>query len=463
MNNKNETSLNVYLNSIDSGPLLTRSEEETLIKNVEVYQNQMLTEMISTKYSRTELRNYLISKESSGEPITEISKKLDDESPEAAQKAIDIKFKAAIKALETDNIDEITSLLNDVALTGTIIHAVVLKIREKNTKITDYESKYRQVKKFFTDETDAQIHEMIVSSSPELKLKIMKDLGVNEVRATNRINDWKKVVTEYEEVVTFVSPYNFQEVKQSFAKIGEFEVKASQYKSTLITKNLRLVISRASKLTDRGLDFEDLIQEGNLGLMKAIDKFDSSKKTKVSTYATWWIDQSMRRAISNKGKTVRVPTHIEWMQTNLNKLTQKMTGVLKRPPTLKELSDESGIELSVLEDLQTRAQHEIGIEEELSSGMTLMDILPGDGGENPFNLVEQKLMREKIRDILATLPPRTEKIIRLRFGIGEVPDDEGTTLQDIANQIGITKQGVRVVECSAFKLLKKKARRLINE
>jgi RNA polymerase primary sigma factor len=291
----------------------------------------------------------------------------------------------------------------------------------------------------------------------------MKDLGVNEVRATNRLNDWKKVVAEYEDVLKFISPFTFEDVKQSLSKIGEFEAKASQYKATLITKNLRLVIARASKLTDRGLDFEDLIQEGNIGLMKAIDKFDSSKKTKVSTYATWWIDQTMRRAISNKGKTVRVPTHIEWMQTKLNQLTQKMTGTLKRPPTLSELAKESDIPLSTLEELQTRAQHEIGIEEELSSGMTLLDVLQRPSEENPFNVVEQKLMREKIREILSTLTPRTEKIIRLRFGIGEVPDDEGTTLQDIANQIGITKQGVRVVECSAFKVLKKKARRLINE
>jgi RNA polymerase primary sigma factor len=136
---------------------------------------------------------------------------------------------------------------------------------------------------------------------------------------------------------------------------------------------------------------------------------------------------------------------------------------LKRPPTLKEISEDSGIELKVLEDLHTRAQHEIGLEEELSSGMTLLDTLPADPIENPFTIVEQRLLKERIRDILSTLPARTEKIIRLRFGIGEIPDDEGMTLQEIANQIGITKQGVRVVECSAFKVLKKRAKGLANE
>lgn len=463
MNNKNDNTINAYLNSIDSGPLLTRQEEMTLIKNVEMYQNQMLAEVVASKFARNELRLHLISQQTKGEPIVELSKKLDDESSESAQKEIQVKFDTLVKSLEGDDVEKIQSLLNAVSLTGTIIHGVVLKIREKHTKITDYESNFRQVKKFFEGETDEEIYQQISTNGQVLRDKVMSMLGVNEVKANNRINDWKKVLVEFEEVGKLLSPFTFKDVKDSFSKIGEFEVKASQYKNTLITKNLRLVISRAKGLVDRGLDFEDLIQEGNMGLMKAIDKFDSSKKTKVSTYATWWIDQSMRRAISNKGKTVRVPTHVEWMQTTLNKHVHKLTGELKRPPTLKELSESSGIELKVLEELQSRPQHEIGIEEELASGMSLMDILPGDASNNPFNLVEQNLMREKIREILSTLPPRTEKIIRLRFGIGEVPDDEGTTLQDIADQIGITKQGVRVVECAAFKQLRKKAKRLINE
>lgn len=462
MNNKSDSTVHAYLNSIDSGPLLTRDQEESLIKNVEVYQKQILAELIISKYSRLELRTYLQGLESSGESIVDISKKLDDESPKDIQAELDGKFKTLIAELAGDSLEVITTLLADVGLTGTIIHGVVTEIKKKHTRILDVESKYRGVRKYFTSETDAELHEQITNSDPLMRIRIGREFALNEVKVTNKINDWKQVLAEYEEVAKLMAGTPFKDVKDIFTKIAASESKASQFKHTLITKNLRLVVSRAKKFMNKGLDFEDLIQEGNMGLMKAVDKFDSSKKTKVSTYATWWIDQTIRRAISNKGKTVRVPTHIEWMQTNLNQLIQKMTGRLKRPPTLKEISIESGIELKVLEDLHTRAQHEIGLEEELSSGLSLIDILPGDPSENPFNHVEQKLMREKIREILATLPPRTEKIIRLRFGIGEIPDDEGTTLQDIANQIGITKQGVRVVECAAFRILKKKAKRLAN-
>lgn len=462
MNNKTDNTVRTYLSSIDSGPLLTREQEESLIKNVEVYQKQILAELIVSDYSRLELRTYLQGLESSGESIVDISKKLDDESPKDIQAELEGKFKVLIAELAGNNLETITSLLADVGLTGTIIHGVVTEIKKKHTRILDVESKFRGVRKYFTSETDAELSEQVVNSDPLMRVRISKEFRLNDVQVTNKINDWKQVLSEYEDVAKLMGATPFKDVKSIFNKIAVSESKASQFKHTLITKNLRLVVSRAKKFTNKGLDFEDLIQEGNMGLMKAVDKFDSSKKTKVSTYATWWIDQTIRRAISNKGKTVRVPTHIEWMQTNLNQLIQKMTGRLKRPPTLKEISVESGIELKVLEDLHTRAQHEIGLEEELSSGLSLIDILPGDPSENPFNHVEQKLMREKIREILATLPPRTEKIIRLRFGIGEIPDDEGTTLQDIANQIGITKQGVRVVECAAFRVLKKKAKRLAN-
>jgi len=465
MTNKQDKTVHAYLNSIDSGPLLTRDQESILVKQMEVYQKEILGQLVASDYARFELKTYLMSLDSSGEEVINISKKLDDESPAADQAAIEAKFKTLIKELSKNDIPTINSLLDEVALTGTIIHGVVVEIKKKHTKIMDVESKYRSIRKYFTNAVfmDSDIDGNIKDCSDALKSYLLKEYGLTEVKAINKINDWKHILGEVEDAKKMLTDATFQDVKSVYSSISTSESKASSFKNTLITKNLRLVVSCAKNFTNKGLDFEDLIQEGNLGLMKAIDKFDSSKKTKVSTYATWWINQSIRRAISNKGKTVRVPTHIEWMQSNLHKLTQKMTAELKRPPTLAELADKSGIDLKVLEDLHTRPSHEVGLEEELSSGVSLLDILPADPAGNPFNIVEQKLLREKIRDILATLPPRTEKIIRLRFGIGEVPDDEGTTLQDIANQVGITKQGVRVVECSAFRQLKKKAKRLINE
>lgn len=465
MNNKTDQTVQAYLNSIDFGPLLTPEQERELIKNIEVYQKEILSQLTAHSYPRKELLTYLQSLESSGESIVDISKKLDEESSKDLVAATEASFKTLIKELQKGNVDVINSLLNEVALTGTIVHGVTSEIKKKHALIYEAESKVKQVMKYYTKESDSlEVMFKEVSDHSEALKQRLSDWGFSGVKIDNKVHEFRRMIAEHA-LVQKGMPDNvsFDDVKQIYKLVGHSEMQASKFKNELITRNLRLVVSRAKKLIGKGLDFSDLIQEGNIGLMKAVDKFDSSKKTKVSTYATWWIDQSIRRAISNKGKTVRVPTHIEWMQTNLNQLIQKMTGELKRPPTLKEISEKSGIELKVLEDLHTRAQHEIGLEEELSSGMTLLDTLPADPMENPFTIVEQRLLKQRIRDILGTLPPRTEKIIRLRFGIGEVPDDEGTTLQDIANQIGITKQGVRVVECSAFKVLKKRAKGLANE
>jgi len=468
MNNKNskekDKSIKIYLDSIH-GDLLTKKEESELIKQMEVHQKETLGQLVSNEYARTELKSYLMSLDSSGEEIINVSKKLDDESSSDSQLQMVQKFRELVKELSGTNTDKINSLLEEVSLTGTIIHGVVLEIKKKHTKILEAESKYKSIRKYFDNATfmDSDVDGHIRDSSQALKDYLLKSWGLNDLKATNKINEWKHIVSEQDDVLKSLSPFNFVDVKSIYSSIAVSESKASQSKNTLISKNLRLVVSRAKNFTNKGLDFEDLIQEGNLGLMRAIDKFDSSKKTKVSTYATWWIDQGIRRAISNKGKTVRVPTHIEWLETNLKKLEAKMTAELQRPPTLKELADKSGHDIKVLEELRTRANHEVGIDEELSSGMSLSEILPSDPTQNPHLLTEQKLMREKIREILSTLPPRTEKIIRLRFGIGEIPDEEGMTLQSIADIIGITKQGVRVVECAAFKHLKKKAKGLVHE
>ncbi len=136
-----------------------------------------------------------------------------------------------------------------------------------------------------------------------------------------------------------------------------------QSRDELIEKNLRLVVSRAKYQINKGLEFEDLIQEGNIGLMKAIDQFDSSRNTKIGTYATWWIDQTIKRAISNKGKTVRIPTHIEWMQTKLSQAHHELSGKLKREPTIEELSVATGYTVQQINDMKVTAQHEMSIDD----------------------------------------------------------------------------------------------------
>lgn len=463
MSFKVDASVQTYMNAIGKGDLLTRKEEADLIVNIEVHQKEMINAIIQSSFARKELRAYLGSLDSSGESIIDISKKLDDESSASAQTAMSEVFQKLLKALGGQDLQVVSDLINELSLSGTIIHGVVTEIKKKHASVMEVESRVRAIIKYVQPCTVAEMVDRIESKQDELEVVLRKDFGLNDVKVANKINDWKKVASDFHATqVLLGNDVTFDEVKSTHQTVGRFEQLASKFKNELITKNLRLVVSRAKMFVNRGLDFEDLIQEGNIGLMKAIDKFDSSKKTKVSTYATWWIDQSIRRSISNKGKTVRVPTHIEWMQTKVAEATRKLQAELQRQPTIEEIAARSGYDVKAIEENQTRAQFEIGLEEELSSGMSMIDLLVSDA-ESPQSHVEKKLLREKVRDILSTLPPRTEKIIRLRFGIGEEPDSEGRTLQSVADQVGITKQGVRVVEGSAFNTLRKKAKGLTHE
>lgn len=459
-NYKNDSSTSAYLKSIDLGPLLTREQEQVLIRDVEVYQRQILQSCIASEYPKYELRHYLQNLDASGDEIVDISKKLHDESSESDKESIRGLFKQLLASLSASDVDSTNVLLDQVSLTGTIVHGVVTEIRKKNTKITEAEYAVTQITKYLDDLNLQQCIDLVSKDETKLKARLEKEFRMNEVQVSNKYNEWKNSIHTYNEILkTLPKGSIFKDVKDSLNRIVSFEVLAQRFKNELISKNLRLVVSRAKQYVNRGLDFEDLIQEGNIGLIKAVDKFDSSKNTKISTYATWWIDQSIRRAISNKGKTIRVPTHIEWQQTKLNEVVVLLTKKLQRAPTLLELSVESGTPLKTLEDLKTRMQHEVGIDEEMASGKKLADTIGGDT-ESPHDILRTKLLREEIRRILSTLPPGTEKIIRLRFGIGEVIDDDGSTLQEIADKIGITKQGVRVRECSAFRQFRKKGRHL---
>jgi hypothetical protein len=296
-NYKSDTSTSAYLKSIDLGPLLTREQEQVLIKDVEVYQRLILQSCIASEYPKFELRHYLQNLDVSEDQIVDVSKRLHDESSESDMESMRGVFKQLLSSLSSTDVESTNSILDQVSLTGTIVHGVVTEIRKKNTKITEAEYNVNQMTKYFTDLNIDQAIDMVQHHEATLKSRLEQEFRMNEVQSNNKYTEWKAAIGVYNEILkTLPKGSKFKDVKDSLSKIVEFEAKAQRFKNELISKNLRLVVSRAKQYINRGLDFEDLIQEGNIGLIKAVDKFDSSKNTKISTYATWWIDQSIRRA-----------------------------------------------------------------------------------------------------------------------------------------------------------------------
>ncbi len=348
--------------------------------------------------------------------------------------------------LET-SIEELTDKLLDIKVNFTTINEISQDIKISYDAVQDSMYELNKVAKILKVDIF-----QIFSITQEEITTIASNQGMREKEITTIISKHfqalEKINTHYNNI-----GIEKEEFEQIYESLLEGEHVTDSAKSKLIEANLRLVVSIAKKYTNRGLQFLDLIQEGNIGLMKAVEKFDYSKGYKFSTYATWWIRQAITRAIADQARTIRIPVHMIETINKMMKVTRNLQQDLGREPTPEEISEKMDIPVEKIKKVMKIAKEPVSLETPIGEDedSSLGDFIEDKSAKNPSDEVTYLKLKEHTRNILDTLSPREASVLRLRFGID---CDSDHTLEEVGKKFTVTRERIRQIEAKALRKLR---------
>ena len=319
--------------------------------------------------------------------------------------------------------------------------------KQLKTKERDYRKRIKRLEKI-----DKDIEKLLTTEYDDKLLKKIEENGLSFGRFEILKAETLKLREEIKEIREKIGtvPSDFEYVMQI---INEGRKEVNETKQHIVKSNLRLVVSIAKKYTNRGLQFLDLIQEGNIGLMKAVDKFDYKKGYKFSTYATWWIRQAITRAIADQARTIRIPVHMIETINKLVRVARSMVQELGREPTPEEIAKKVGMPADKVRKILRTSQEPISLETPIGDDdeSHLGDFIEDKTVSSPEEHVLRQALRQQLEEVLSTLSEREEQVLRYRFGL---EDDTEYTLEQVGKKFGVTRERIRQIEAKALRKLR---------
>ena len=299
----------------------------------------------------------------------------------------------------------------------------------------------------------------IVSADDPVKM-YLKEIGQIPLLSTARELELSRAIQEglsAENMLKQIHEGNKKATPEEIAKLEDIAADGQDAHDTLTNSNLRLVVSIAKKFLRRGMPFEDLIQEGNMGLMRAVKKFDPTKGFKFSTYATWWIKQAITRSIADQSRTIRIPVHMGEQINRMIKIQRRLTQDLQREPTVQEIADAMNEKVEKVRQMQKIALEPVSTDKAIGEeeDSTLLDFVADTETLNPLEYTMNEKFKEEIDKFLKELQPREEKVIRLRYGLY---DGRPHTLEEVGKEFNVTRERIRQIEAKAIRRLRHPSR-----